>query len=60
MGADGARGMLELKEAGAMTFAQDEKSAVIFGMPREAIKLGAAQKTGNPDELIHWLNTTFL
>ncbi len=59
MGADGARGLLELKEAGAMTFAQDEKSAVIFGMPREAIRLNAAKMVGNPDELIQWLNTTF-
>lgn len=59
MGADGARGMLELSENGAMTFAQDEKSAVIFGMPREAIKLNAAKMIGNPDELINWLNTTF-
>ncbi len=59
MGADGARGMLELSENGAMTFAQDEKSAVIFGMPREAIKLNAAKMIGNPDELIKWLNTTF-
>ena len=57
MGADGARGMLELSEAGAMTFAQDEKSSVIFGMPREAIKLNAAKMIGNPDELINWLNS---
>jgi two-component system chemotaxis response regulator CheB len=59
MGADGAQGLLELKEAGAITFAQDEKSAVIFGMPREAIRLNAAKMIGNPDELIQWLNTTF-
>ena len=59
MGADGAKGMLELFQAGAMTFAQDEKSSVIFGMPREAIKLNAARMIGNPDELINWLNATF-
>jgi len=59
MGADGAKGMLELFENGAMTFAQDEKSAVIFGMPKEAIKLNAAKMIGNPDELVTWLNTTF-
>jgi two-component system chemotaxis response regulator CheB len=41
MGDDGARGMLELKEAGAKTIAQDEDSCVVFGMPKEAIKLGA-------------------
>ena len=41
MGDDGARGMLEMKEAGAYTIAQDEASCVVFGMPKEAIKLGA-------------------
>ena len=41
MGDDGARGMLEMKEAGAFTIAQDEASCVVFGMPKEAIKLGA-------------------
>ena len=40
MGDDGARGMLELKQAGACTVAQDEASCVVFGMPKEAIKLG--------------------
>jgi len=44
MGSDGAAGMLTLKEAGATTVAQDEASCVVFGMPREAIRLGAAQK----------------
>jgi two-component system chemotaxis response regulator CheB len=44
MGDDGARGLLEMKEAGAKTIAQDEKSCVVFGMPKEAIKLGAADK----------------
>ncbi len=41
MGDDGAKGMLEMKEAGAYTIAQDEKSCVVFGMPKEAIKLEA-------------------
>lgn len=41
MGDDGARGMLEMKQAGAFNIAQDEKSCVIFGMPQEAIKAGA-------------------
>ncbi len=40
MGDDGAKGMFELKEAGAFTIAQDEKTCVVFGMPQEAIKLG--------------------
>jgi two-component system, chemotaxis family, protein-glutamate methylesterase/glutaminase len=42
MGDDGARGLLEMKESGAKTIAQDEKSCVVFGMPKEAINLGAA------------------
>jgi two-component system chemotaxis response regulator CheB len=44
MGDDGAKGMLEMKEAGAVTIAQDEASCVVFGMPKEAIKLGAVDK----------------
>lgn len=44
MGADGAEGLLEMKKAGAGTIAQDEKTCVVFGMPKEAIKLGAADK----------------
>ena len=42
MGSDGAAGMLEMKQAGAQTIAQDEASCVVFGMPREAIRMGAA------------------
>ncbi|MDP3914501.1 MAG: chemotaxis response regulator protein-glutamate methylesterase [Bacteroidota bacterium] len=59
MGSDGAKGLLELHDAGAMTIAQDEKSAVIFGMPKEAIMLNAAKKILNPEEIINWLNTAF-
>ena len=44
MGSDGAEGLLVMKQAGAQTIAQDEKSCVIFGMPKEAIKLGAVDK----------------
>ncbi|RLB44250.1 MAG: chemotaxis response regulator protein-glutamate methylesterase [Deltaproteobacteria bacterium] len=44
MGADGAQGLLEMKNAGGGTIAQDEKSCVVFGMPKEAIKIGAADK----------------
>ncbi|MBW7921225.1 MAG: chemotaxis response regulator protein-glutamate methylesterase [Rubellimicrobium sp.] len=44
MGDDGARGLLEMKEAGAHTAAQDEASSVVFGMPKEAITRGAARR----------------
>jgi len=44
MGADGASGLLKMREAGAKTIAQDEESCVVFGMPKEAIRLGAAEK----------------
>lgn len=44
MGDDGARGMLELKQSGAYTIAQDEASCVVFGMPSEAIKRGCVDK----------------
>jgi two-component system chemotaxis response regulator CheB len=45
MGDDGARGLLEMREAGAHTVAQDEASCVVYGMPKEAVKLGAAERT---------------
>jgi two-component system chemotaxis response regulator CheB len=44
MGGDGAKGLLEMKQAGARTFAQDEASCVVFGMPKVAIDLGAAER----------------
>lgn len=44
MGDDGARGMRDMHDAGAYTLAQDEESCVVFGMPREAIKLDAVDK----------------
>lgn len=43
MGDDGAAGLLELRDAGAKTITQDEATCVVFGMPKEAIKIGAAQ-----------------
>lgn len=51
MGDDGARGMLEMKKAGAVNIAQDEESCVVFGMPHEAIKLGGVQKVLPLDKL---------
>lgn len=44
MGKDGARGLLKMKQAGAMTYAQDEQSSVVYGMPRAAKSLGAVSK----------------
>jgi two-component system chemotaxis response regulator CheB len=44
MGDDGARGLLEMRQAGAATIAQDEVSCVVFGMPKEAIALGGAER----------------
>jgi two-component system chemotaxis response regulator CheB len=44
MGADGASGLLDMSRSGAHTIAQDESSCVVFGMPKEAIKLGAAKE----------------
>jgi two-component system chemotaxis response regulator CheB len=51
MGADGAEGLLEMKNAGAGTIAQDEKSCVVFGMPKEAIKLGGVDKIVSIDQI---------
>jgi two-component system chemotaxis response regulator CheB len=48
MGADGARGMLAMGEAGARTIAQDEAGCVVFGMPKEAITMGGAQELSPP------------
>jgi two-component system chemotaxis response regulator CheB len=53
MGDDGARGMLEMKEAGAFNFAQDESSCVVFGMPAEAIKLGGVDRILPLTQLAH-------
>ena len=44
MGSDGARGLLQMHQAGARTVAQDEDTCVVFGMPKEAIKLGAVDR----------------
>lgn len=44
MGKDGANGLLEMRNAGAFTIAQDEKSSVVYGMPKEAAAIGAAMK----------------
>jgi two-component system chemotaxis response regulator CheB len=55
MGDDGARAMLELRRAGAVTAAQDEASCVVFGMPREAIRLGAARDVVSLGRMSEWI-----
>jgi len=60
MGADGAKGLLKMREAGARTAAQDEESCVVFGMPKEAIRLGAVEEIRPLNEiaalLYSWLD----
>lgn len=51
MGADGAKGLLRLRQAGARTLAQDEATSVVYGMPREAAKIGAAETIAPLDEI---------
>jgi two-component system, chemotaxis family, protein-glutamate methylesterase/glutaminase len=51
MGRDGASGMLAMKDAGAVNIAQSEKSCVVFGMPKEAIKLDAAEHVTDLDKI---------
>lgn len=60
MGTDGAEGLLKMKQAGAKTIVQDEASCVVFGMPKEAIRIGAADRivplSRIPQEIINVLN----
>jgi two-component system chemotaxis response regulator CheB len=51
MGSDGARGLQSIAQAGGTTIAQDEASCVVFGMPRQAIELGAAQHVLPPEAI---------
>jgi two-component system chemotaxis response regulator CheB len=55
MGRDGALGLLRIRQAGGMTVAQDEATSVIFGMPREAIELGAATHVLRLDDIAPFL-----
>lgn len=56
MGDDGARGLREMHDAGAVCAAQDEASSVVFGMPREAIRLGAAQAVLPLTDVAGWIS----
>ncbi len=60
MGSDGARGLLHMKKAGAFTIAQNEQTCVVYGMPKEAVKLDAVHKVlpleEIPEEIIEWIN----
>ena len=51
MGQDGARGLLALRQQGATTYGQDERSSIVYGMPREAFECGAVQYQGNVEEI---------
>ena len=56
MGEDGVRGLLDMKESGAMTIAQDKESSSVFGMPARAIEIGAATRINNIVEIINYLS----
>jgi len=56
MGDDGAEGLQALRAAGGLTIAQDEKSCVVYGMPRQAVALGAAEHVLSPDEIVPTLH----
>lgn len=53
MGADGAKGLLELRQKGARTLAQDEATSVVYGMPKAAFEMGAVEKVVPLDEMAH-------
>ncbi|MBV8660406.1 MAG: chemotaxis response regulator protein-glutamate methylesterase, partial [Burkholderiales bacterium] len=55
MGDDGAKGLKEMRDAGCATIAQDEDSCIVFGMPKEAIRLGAAENVVSLDDLTSWI-----
>ena len=51
MGKDGARGLFEMKQAGAYTLAQDEASCVVYGMPKEAVAMGGVSEISTLNEI---------
>ncbi|MEA3187172.1 MAG: two-component system, chemotaxis family, protein-glutamate methylesterase/glutaminase [Chthoniobacter sp.] len=57
MGVDGAAGLKQMRDRGAVTFAQDRESSVVFGMPGEAVKIGAAEHVLSPVRIAATLDT---
>jgi len=58
MGEDGAKGLLKMKEAGSKTYAQNEKTSTVYGMPKAAVELGAVRKELSIFEVIKTINGT--
>jgi len=56
MGNDGSAGMLKLKNTGATTIAQNRESSIVYGMPKEAVKIGAADYSLSIDEIVKMIN----
>jgi two-component system chemotaxis response regulator CheB len=59
IGRDGAEGLCAMREAGAVTCAQDEKSSVVFGMPRKAIEMKAVSFVGNIEQIAQTITRLF-
>ena len=59
MGSDGAKEMKILRDSGSITIAQDEASSLVFGMPGEAIRLGAADHVLSPENIVRFINEHF-
>ena len=60
MGSDGAAGLLEMKQSGSNTVAQDEASSIVYGMPKEAVKLGAVDHETDIEGIIKYINDLIL
>jgi two-component system chemotaxis response regulator CheB len=56
MGDDGARGLLLMRENGAKTYAQDEKSCVVYGMPKKAIECNAVEQSCSISDMVDIIN----
>jgi two-component system chemotaxis response regulator CheB len=59
MGRDGADGLLKLKKAGAVTFAQNEETSIVYGMPKACVEIGAADKVLPLDQFPYYLQNAF-